>query len=62
MDCLYKKGAFQEIRINGKDIASSVYSLFKMAVKWRDLAWPRKSSKFNLHHLRKIFMGYKMAM
>ena len=33
-----------------------------MAVKWSDLTWPRKSSKFNLHHLRKISKGCKMVL
>ena len=33
-----------------------------MAVKWRDLTWPRKSSEFNLHRLQKIPMGFKMAV
>ena len=33
-----------------------------MAVKWSDLTWLRKSSKFNLHHLRKISTGLKMAV
>ena len=32
-----------------------------MAVKWRDLTWPRTSRKFNLHHLRTISTGFKMA-
>ena len=29
---------------------------------WRDLTWPRKSLKFNLHQLRNISMGFKMAV
>ena len=33
-----------------------------MAVKWRGLTWPCKSLKFNLHHLQKISMGFKMAV
>ena len=33
-----------------------------MAVKWRDLTWCRKSPKFNLHHLRKISVVFKMPV
>ena len=33
-----------------------------MAMKCRDLTRPRKSPKFNLHHLRKISTGFKMAV
>ena len=37
------------------------YHFSKIAVKWRDLTWLRKSPKF-LHHLQKISMGFKMAV
>ena len=33
-----------------------------MAVKWHDLTWSCKSPKFNLHHLRKIPTGFKIAV
>ena len=33
-----------------------------MTMKWRDLTWPRKSPKFNLHHLRNIYTGFKIAV
>ena len=39
-----------------------VYPFSKMAVKWRELTWPCKSPKFNLHYLRKISTGFKMAV
>ena len=29
---------------------------------WRDLPWPCKSPKFNLHHLGNISTGFKMAV
>ena len=30
--------------------------------KWRDLTWSRIGLKLNLHHLRKISTGFKMAV
>ena len=27
--------------------------------KWRDLTWPRKGPKFNLHHLQEISLVFK---
>ena len=32
-----------------------------MEVKWSDLTWPCKSSKFSLHHLRKISSGHAIT-
>ena len=34
----------------------------KIGVILRDLTLPRKSSKFNLHHLRNISTGFKMVV
>ena len=45
-----------------KKLSPRVYLFIKMTVKWRDLAWPRKSPKFNLHHPRKKSAGFKMAV
>ena len=45
-----------------KILSPRVYSFTKMAVKWRDLTWSRRSPNFNLHHLRKIYTGFKMAV
>ena len=45
-----------------KILSPRVYPFSKMAVKWRGLTWPGKSPKFNLHHLRKISAGFKMAV
>ena len=28
---------------------------------WRDLTWPCKSPKFNLHHLQNTYAGFKMT-
>ena len=38
------------------------YPFSKIAVICRDLTWPRKSPKLNLHHLRNISTGFKMAV
>ena len=38
------------------------YSFSQIAVILRDLAWPHKSQKFNLHHLLNIFTGFKMTV
>ena len=53
---------FQEICIKGKNMSACDYPFSKIAVKWRDLTWSRKSPKFSLHHLRKISTGFKMAV
>ena len=45
-----------------KILSPRVYPFSKMTVKWRGLTWPGKSPKFNLHHLRKISAGFKMAV
>ena len=52
---------FQEICLKVKILSPSVNAFSKMAVKWRDLTWPRKSPEFNLHQLVKISTGFKMA-
>ena len=39
-----------------------VYPFSQMEVKLCDLTWPHKSPKFNLHHLWKPSVGFKMAM
>ena len=38
------------------------YPFSKTAVIWRDLTWPHKNPKFNLHHLRNISTGFEMAV
>ena len=43
-------------------LSPNAFPFSKMAVKWRDITWPRKSPKFNLHHLQKISTGFKMAV
>ena len=45
-----------------KMLSPHIYHFSKMAVKCHDLKWPRKSQKFNLHHLWKISRGSKMAV
>ena len=52
----------QEIWIKGKNIVSLCLFFSKIPVIRRDLAWPRKSPKFNLHHLQNISTGFKMAV
>ena len=37
------------------------YPFSKIAVIWRDLTWPCKSPKFNLHHLQNIYAGFKIT-
>ena len=54
----YSKKYVQKVKV----LSPQVYPFSKMVVKWRDLTWPRKSPKFNLHHLRKISTEFKMAM
>ena len=49
----------KKICIKSKNIVSSRLSLSE---KWRDLTWPLKGPKFNLHHLRETFMAFKMAV
>ena len=43
-------------------LSPCAYPFSKIAVKWHYLSWPCKSPKFNLHHLRKTPMGYKMTV
>ena len=45
-----------------KILSPRIYLFSKMAVKWSNLTWPSKSPKFNLHHLRKLSAGFKMAV
>ena len=54
----YSKKYIKKVKI----LSPRVYPLSKMVVRWRDLTWPRQSPKFNLHHLRKISTGFKMAV
>ena len=53
---------FQEICIKSKILSPCAYPFRKIAVIWRYLTWARKSPKFNLHHLKNISTGLKMAV
>ena len=43
------KQLFQEICIKSKILSTCAYTFSKIAMIWRDLMWPRKSPKINLH-------------
>ena len=56
-----------EVNISGgddtlEDTMPCIKPFSKVAVKWCDLTWPRKSPKFSLHHLRKISAKFKMVV
>ena len=53
---------FQEIRLKSKNIVSSRLSFQSNGSEIHDLTWPRKSPKFNLHHLRKISTRFKVTV
>ena len=54
----YSKKYVQKVKL----LSPRVYPFSKMAVKWRESIWPRKSPKLNLHHLQKISAGFKGAL
>ena len=54
----YSKEYVQKIKL----LSPYANPFSKIAMKWCDLIWSRKSPKFNLHHLRNISAGFKMAV
>ena len=51
-----------KMKFSIKDFFSKFFVQCLLSEKWRDLTWPRKIPKFNLHHQQEIPMVFKMAV